>query len=158
VQSLALVGLIPIAAGYGANKFLEYDRRIRSMQCLILCSILFSFMIFGIGAARIAPYQETPLFIEQIKKHCVDNEYELATYDYFQPNLVYYSGKRVTELRTTQQVGEFLRGRRFAFVIIPKKRHNELMDEIQGHIVELASYHEFLRGRELILLGHPTAF
>ena len=152
-QWLGITGVIPMLGGFAAIKFLDQEKRERAIQSLIGTAVLIAIMVVGIGPARISHYQDSPLFIAEAKRLAAGEDFEIGTYSYFQPSVVFYAQKKVRLLQTPRQVADFLSSRPHAFVITRLKNHNELRDELGSDVRELMRHRDFLRREELILLG-----
>lgn len=150
---LGLIGLVPLAGTFAAIKFLDKDQRPKVIQSLLVTAVLVSFLIVAIGPSRIAPYQEGPRFVTDAKRIAGTDSVEIGTYDYFEPSLVFYTGKSVPRLRTPREVADFVSGKSNAFVITRRTKENELRDELRGDVGEVARHRSFLGREDLILIG-----
>jgi 4-amino-4-deoxy-L-arabinose transferase-like glycosyltransferase len=154
-QWLGLIGLVPVIGGFVATKFLDQERRPYVMRTLITTSILFTFAIVGVALTRIGRYQDSPLFIADAKTFAKSEDIEIGTYDYFEPSVVFYAGKKVRILTHPRQVAEFISSSPRAYVITKgdKYTQNALNEVMFGNATELSRHKNFFRGRELVLIG-----
>ena len=102
---------------------------------------------------QIRPYQDSPIFVADARRLAGSSEIDIATFDYFEPSLVFYVGKPVPKLETANEVADFISSRPHAYVITKASRHNELRDVLVGDVDELSRHRNFLGRQELILLG-----
>ena len=152
-QWIGLIGVIPMAAAFVAIEFLDQDLRRRVLQTLVLSAVLVAFLLFGIAPVQIRPYQDSPIFVADARRLAGSSEIDIATFDYFEPSLVFYVGKPVPKLETANEVADFISSRPHAYVITKASRHNELRDVLVGDVDELSRHRNFLGRQELILLG-----
>src|SRR5262249_38511639 len=127
---LALIGIVPAIAAFLAIKFLDREQRERSIQSLTVASVIMAFLISAIASSRIGRFQDSPQFMADIRRLGATADVRVATYDYFEPSIVYYAGQTVHRLNTPREVADFMSSHRNAFVITRPSRENELRDEI----------------------------
>ena len=152
-QWLGLIGFIPLIGAFVAIKFLDQEQRQRVLQTLGITAILLAILIVAIAPARIHRYQDSPQFIADARKFAGRAEIEIGTYRYFQPSIVFYTGKRITVLQTPREVADFLADHPYGYVITRADVHNELRDDLPINVSELSRHRNFLKRDELILLG-----
>jgi len=79
----------------------------------------------------------------------------VGTFRYFEPSVVYYSGKNVRILQSPREVADFISSHPRAFVITEGDRftNNDLNNVLIGGVLERSRHKRFLYGRDLILIG-----
>ncbi|MBC8114358.1 MAG: hypothetical protein H7062_08280, partial [Candidatus Saccharimonas sp.] len=82
---------------------------------------------------------------------------ELATIDYFSPNLVFYAGHPVQLLVQPDDVARFFAQHPRGFVVTRSDKLKRLTQPMP-QIVEVARHRRFLRNHDLVLLSQPTDF
>jgi 4-amino-4-deoxy-L-arabinose transferase-like glycosyltransferase len=154
-QWLSLICAIPIIGAFVAVKFLDRELRQRVMQTLIGMALLLAFVIVGIAPPSISKHQDTPKFFADMRRFSRGEDFEVGTYKYFQPTVLFYAGKKIPVLKTPRQVADFITRHPHAFVITRPSELNELRNELTGDANELSRHRNFLHRDELILIGRP---
>lgn len=151
---LGLIGAVPLIGAYVAIKFLDNDQRRKVVQTVVVTAVITAVLIVDVAPSRIRRFQDSPQFLADARRFAESNDVNLATYQYFEPSLVFYTGKNVLVLNTSREVADFMSGHRHAFVVTRASKHNELRDDLQSNVGELSRRRNFLGREELILLGH----
>jgi len=152
-QWIALIGVIPVIGAFVAIRFLDREQRPGVIQTLVVTACMLAILLIGIAPATISSHQDSPIFVADAQRFAGSKDIDLATYDYFEPNLVYYVGKPVHKLDTARDVADFISSHPHAYVITRASKHNDLRDELRGDVGELSRHRNFLGREELILLG-----
>ncbi|WP_010582857.1 ArnT family glycosyltransferase [Schlesneria paludicola] len=152
-QWLGVVGLIPVIGAIVTIKLVEQEQRKTALRTLVATALLLAFIVVGVAAPRMRPYQDSSLFIADAKQRAKSEEIEIATFRYYEPSVVFYAGKPIPTLGSAREVADFLAGRNNGFVITKATDLNELREELHSNVSELSRRRNFMHGRELILLG-----
>ena len=152
-QWLGVIGIVPIAGALIAMKLLELEKRQQVLRTLVVTAVLLAILVVAVIPMKIRPYQDTPIFIAEARKISKSSDVIIGTYGYFEPSVVFYSENQVRLLKTPRQVADFLNGHAHGFVIAKVADFNELRGELFGGYGEVSRHRNFLRGRELILIG-----
>ncbi len=152
-QWIGLIGLVPVAGAFVATKFLDLEQRKRVLQTLVATAVLLAFLLVAIAPASLSPYQDSKLFVTEARRIAGTSDIEIATYGYFDANVVFYAGKKVRRLDSPRQAADFIAGHPHAFIIAKASQHNELRNELLDDVRELARHRRFLIREEMILLG-----
>lgn len=151
---LALIGCIPLFGGgvaYAAS--LRNDRR-QAVRTLAITAVGLAVLIVGIAPARVARYQDGPYFGTLVRGSLSPQETpDLATFDYFAPNLVFYLGRPVDRLKKPEQITAFFEDHPHGYLLTRSDRLEDLRDEIPHDVGILAQQRRFLRRHDLVLLG-----
>lgn len=150
---LSLIPIIPVIGAFIAVKFLDREQRTRVLQTLMATGLLFAFLIVGVAPPSVSRHQDTPKFIADAKRFAGSDEFEIGTYKYFQPSVLYYAGKKIPVFKSTQEVADFIASHPHAFVITRPSELNELRNDLPGDASELSRHRNFLERDELILVG-----
>jgi 4-amino-4-deoxy-L-arabinose transferase-like glycosyltransferase len=154
---LALIGVVPLFGGgvaYAAS--LRNDRRLAA-RTVAVAAVTLAVLIVGVAPARVARYQDGPYFGALVRQATpADHDPELATFDYFAPNLVFYSGSPVERLKKVEQVGEFFAAHPGGYLLTRSDRLDDLRDDLPPDVSVLAQQRRFLRQHDLVLLGRET--
>ncbi len=154
-QWLSLICTIPVIGAFVAVKLLDRELRPRVMQTLVGMALLLTFLIVGIAPPSVGQHQDTPKFFADMRRFSHGEEFEVGTYKYFQPTVLFYAGKKIPVLKSPRQVADFISSHPHAFVITRPSEITELRNELTGDANELSRHRNFLHRDELILIGRP---
>jgi 4-amino-4-deoxy-L-arabinose transferase-like glycosyltransferase len=150
---LLLIGAIPLMGAALAFAASQRERRPRAIRILSASAIVLAVLIVGIAPTRVGPHQDSPKMAEAARRAAGTSAIELASIDYFSPNLVYYAGHPVQRLAKPDDVAKFFAEHPRGFVIARSDKLKRLTEPMP-QIVEVARHRRFLRNHDLVLLGH----
>ena len=95
------------------------------------------------------------MFVAEARQFSKSNDVVIGTFEYFEPSLVFYTGKKVPHLKTARQAADFLSSHPHGYLIYSfnKLNQNTLNETIIGGGREISRHKNFFHGRELVLLG-----
>ncbi len=152
-QWVGLAGLVPVVGALAATKLVDQEQRDNSVRVLIATALLLTLLLIDLALPRLRPYQDSPVFVEDARRRAQSADVSIATFDYFEPSLVFYAGKKVRKLDSPRQVADFIASEPHAYVVARANRYNELRDVLMGNVRELTRHRNFLTGHDLILIG-----
>lgn len=152
-QWTGLFGFVPVIGALVARRFMNMEDRPRIMQTLNITALVFVVLMVVVLPIQLRPYQDTVLFVDDARKLAKSDDVRFATFEYFEPSLVYYTGKPVRQLKTSREVADFLTSHPHAFVIAKSSRVSELRNEMSGGYGDLIRHKHFLKGHDLSLIG-----
>ena len=106
---MALCGAIPIAAAGGAHFFASQQQRERAVISLAAGAAALVVAMMGFMPVELAKYQDSPYFAEAALRATPFGKTEIASFDVFQPSLVFYCQRTVELLPDETEAREFLR-------------------------------------------------
>jgi 4-amino-4-deoxy-L-arabinose transferase-like glycosyltransferase len=155
--ALALLGAIPIAASVGALRFADRDQRPRAVVTLAAGAVLLCLCMTGWAPLRLARYQDSPFFAKAAREATPVGAPEIASFEVFEPSLVFYHGRKVHRPNRPEDVAAYFDDHPGGFVLTRSDKLDRLPTDLCRGLVEVARQRRFLRRHDLVLLGHPTA-
>ncbi|MEK6236265.1 MAG: hypothetical protein N2C14_16285, partial [Planctomycetales bacterium] len=149
---IGALGLIPMAGGFLAWKAshrLDHQRALATVAASCVCFIVSA---MGLVAGQVSEHQNAPYFASLIEQNGGDAS-KLATYDYFAPSLVFYSGQRVDQLINLEEVDAFVAENERPFILTREERVDQLIQAMPADVKVLGRQKRFLRRHDLVLLG-----
>ncbi|HUQ72119.1 MAG TPA: glycosyltransferase family 39 protein, partial [Planctomycetaceae bacterium] len=151
---LALIGCIPLFGGGVAYIACQRNDRRQAVRTLAITAVALAVMTVGIAPPRVARYQDGPYFGAMVRGATPQGQSpDLATFDYFAPNLVFYSGAPVERLKKPEQIAAYFDDHPRGYLLTRSDRLESLKEQMPGDIVVLAQQRRFLRRHDLVLLG-----
>jgi len=154
-ESLGLLGLILLAgAGAGLTLLARQQRRLAAAT-LAATAVAFATAAFGIASVQVSRYHNNMAMVEYLRRHTPEG-FQLSTFRYNTPSLVYYANRRVTHCDDAGEVREFFEQSPQPFLVTYADRLEELKGCLPADSVELLRQRRFLRPGELVLIGRAT--
>jgi 4-amino-4-deoxy-L-arabinose transferase-like glycosyltransferase len=151
-QWLGLVGLILLAGAAVAWVMLARQQRRLVAITMAATAVAFAVAIFGVASVRISGHHNNTAMLAHIRQHSAA-DFQLSTFRYSTPSLVYYANQRVTLCSEASEVREFFQKAAEPFLLTPADRLEELQGHLPGDAVELLRQRRFLRRGDLVLIG-----
>ncbi|MEZ6073857.1 MAG: hypothetical protein R3C10_27145 [Pirellulales bacterium] len=151
---LAVVGVVLIAGGATAVWLAETHRPLRAAQCLGATAVAFAIVLFGFAAERVSRHMTSQPFAAAATG--LDERARLATYEFFEPSLVFYRADRIERCHSNEEVDAVLSSPHAAFVVTTDDRIGEIEAVADGRLVEVSRQRRFLRRGDVVLLGPPA--
>jgi len=155
-QALALFGVIPMAAGGCAYYFARHQQRERAVLSLAGGAIMLCVGMMGFAPVQIARYQDSPFFAAAARDASPFGNAEIASFDVFEPSLVYYHGRKVHRPGEADHVAQYFADYPEGFLLTRSDKLHRLPTELTDGLVEVARQKRFLRRHDLVLLSKPT--
>jgi 4-amino-4-deoxy-L-arabinose transferase-like glycosyltransferase len=152
---LALLGAIPIVTAGTAYYFAVHQQRPRAVISLAAGAVALSLVVTGLAPLQLARYQDSPFFAGAAHQAAPFGTPEIATFDVFEPSLVFYHGRKIHRPNVPQDVATFFEAHPDGFVLTRSDRIHRLPSELSDGLVEIARQKRFLRRHDLVLLGRP---
>jgi 4-amino-4-deoxy-L-arabinose transferase-like glycosyltransferase len=90
--------------------------------------------------------------IEQSQARRLDREIRIGCFDYFQPSLVFYSGREVRQLATESDVQNFLRSPLETYLFVPKATWEQLAANAPHSARPIAGHMDVFRRCEVVVV------
>lgn len=152
---LGLLGLILVAGGGYAYWQAEAGRTSRAAAAVAIAAAAFATGLFGFAAPYVSGFQNTWPVVEAAQRHA-GGDARLATFDYFQPSLVYYAADRVERLASADDAAAVLAADPDAYLVTRDVHLDELLDRLPPGVAVLSRQRRFLRSGEVVLLGRAA--
>jgi 4-amino-4-deoxy-L-arabinose transferase-like glycosyltransferase len=150
----AWLGLIPVLAAAGLAWCVRRDRRTGFVMGLAATAAAY------VGAlatfpTRVIDAQKAPrALVAAAGASQPGEEVRIATLAYFQPSLVYYCRREVSELANAEQAATFLRSPWPAYLFCPANLGEELAAASGGLLQIRSRHHDLLRGGDVVVVSN----
>ncbi len=153
-ELLGLCGLVPLVCGGLAWKW-ACDRPRWSVAAVSGLAVGFSLLALAVVAPRAARHQTSRQVVAEARARS-GAAARLATFEFFEPSLVFYSGARVERPAGGEQIRQFFLDSPHAYLVTRADR----LKLVQGYLPEgvgpVWRHRRFLRTHELVVLGYPN--
>jgi hypothetical protein len=112
-------------------------------------------VVTGLAPLQLARYQDSPFFARAAREAAQYGTPEIASFDVFEPSLVFYHGRKIHRPNRPQDVATFLDDHPDGLVLTRSDRIDRFPPELSDGLVEIARQKRFLRRHDLVLLGRP---
>ncbi len=145
------VGLIPAGGAALGWLALRRQRRGAAISALGLSAVAF-LSVLAAGPVRCVDAQKAPrALVAASGAHQPGTEVRTASVGYFQPSLVFYCGREVTELMSVAAAIDFLNGPLPSFLFCPAELAPALLERSPG-TVAVARRRDFYKGWDVVVL------
>jgi 4-amino-4-deoxy-L-arabinose transferase-like glycosyltransferase len=167
---LGMLGLTPLAGGVACIG-LAFIRNYKAAAATFATSaVVFSTMLFSIGAQRADEHQTSHVILRTIQEHSADPQ--IGAYKILEPSWVFYAGRPIEVLAwkdgqeqaaedlaemNSWRVAEYLSQDPNRFVITTDEHLREISTRLPLEIAVLAETDLFLKEKRLIVLGHRSS-
>jgi hypothetical protein len=115
-------------------------------------AVLFLGPLAAGGTKAVNDYKAPEALAELIDAQRTDPEIRLASYDYFQPSLVFYNRREVSRLTTEQEVYEFLRTPLPVYLFVPAATWDDLRTRISTPIRPIGQRRDLYRNCDVVVI------
>jgi 4-amino-4-deoxy-L-arabinose transferase-like glycosyltransferase len=162
-QWLGAIGLIPLAGATYAWWLSRQQQRSAALSTFATTSVALVVLVVGIAPSRVARHQDGPRLGAIVREYRQTlaatmgwpQAVPLATYDYFAPNLVFYSDQPVLRLKQ-REIRDFFESSPQGLLLTRADRLNDLQSILPPGVAVLKQEPRFLRRHNLVLLGQPS--
>jgi hypothetical protein len=118
-------------------------------------AVVLATVLFAVVSVRISRHNNNTAIVECIRGRG-RADYQLATFRYFSPSLVYYSNRCVLDCRDTDQVREFFRHAETPFLVTKAEEFGRLTGSLPADAVECLRQRRFLHSGDVVLIGRSA--
>jgi 4-amino-4-deoxy-L-arabinose transferase-like glycosyltransferase len=153
MSAWALVGAVPILAAVGAGWCLWRQRRNAAVVLLASTAVVFLGIVAGGGSVALEACKAPRALTQACRAEQDEPDVRVGCYLYFQPSLVFYSGREVRSFTSTKEVAEFLRSPLPVYLFVPAQVwENELQARIQGPCRLLGRRRDLYRNCDVVVV------
>jgi 4-amino-4-deoxy-L-arabinose transferase-like glycosyltransferase len=152
---LGLIGLILVIGGGYACWQSEAGRATRAAVAVAASTVVFATLVFGFAAPYVGHRQNSWPVVATAHQNAL-GKVRIATFDYFQPSLVYYAADRVDRVGTLADAAALLRDDPGAYIVTRDNYLDELQTLLPPDVTILSRQKRFLRSGEVVLIGRPA--
>ena len=165
---LGLVGLIPLVGGALAwrcvsreNTVIRENTAMRenvaaAVRTLMVMGISFAVALFSVGAVRVARHQTSAEFASLVRQQ-LDPSPDWATLNYFEPSLVFYSGRQVRRFETVDSLNRYVATARNPVLVVRDRELAQVRAQLPDNYREIARQQRFLRRYDVVLLARTSS-
>jgi 4-amino-4-deoxy-L-arabinose transferase-like glycosyltransferase len=149
----AALGAIPIIAATLAWRYLRRERRSAVLAVLAASAVLLLTSIASGPISVVEGFKAPKALVDRAGACRPSDEIRIAAFGYFQPSMVFYCQREVTELRTPPEAVDFLRGPLPSYLICP----TALIAQLQTVYPDLAILdirRDFYKGWEVCIVSN----
>jgi 4-amino-4-deoxy-L-arabinose transferase-like glycosyltransferase len=152
-SAFALVGIIPLLAAIGAGWCLCQRRRVAAVVLLASTAVVFLGLVAGGGSVALESRKAPRALTYAYQAEQGEPDVRVGCYQYFQPSLVFYSGREVQNFANANEVVEFLRCPLPVYLFVPAPVwENELEARVKGPCRLLGRQRDLYRNCEVVVV------
>ena len=147
----SIAGLIPFTAGVLAIRSLHCGQTARAAGCFLSGSLLFATTLFGGVALAVDRHQNSEPILTLIR-HQSGDQFQLASFDFFRPSLVFYARKQIPSLADAKAVHDFLLASPHHYLVTRDDQLEKVQGALPPGVTVIDQRRMFLRRRHDVLL------
>src|SRR5216683_76190 len=148
----AWAGVFPVLGGGGAWMCVRRQRIGAAAGVLAGSAVLFLGPLAAGGTKALNDYKAPEALAEVIEAQKSDPEIRMASYDYFQPSLVFYNRREVSRLQTEPEVREFMRTPLPVYLFVPAATWEDLQTRISTPSRPIGRHRDLYRNCEVLVI------
>lgn len=153
---LGLIGLIPLVGGALAWRFAMHDRVAAAVRALMVMGVSFAVVLFSVGAVRVARHQTSAEFASLVRQQ-LEPAPNWATLNYFEPSLVFYSGRQVQRFESVDALNQFVTSADNPVLVVRDRELDQVRAQLPDSYREIARQRRFLRRYDVVLLARTAS-
>jgi 4-amino-4-deoxy-L-arabinose transferase-like glycosyltransferase len=152
LEVCAILGVIPLLAA--AIAWWLNQRRLlgRFVTVLALAAVLFTGAVAAWCPEQIDTYKGPRALVEQCGLLQPDREIRVASYQYFQPSLVFYCRREVKRLEKECEALDFLETPLPVYLFVPAPVWEQLQAKVDGPVRVLGVHRDLLRNCDVVVV------
>jgi hypothetical protein len=123
-----------------------------TVTSLATCAVAFVGALAALPARTVDEHKAPRELVAAAGARRPDAEVRIATFEYFQPSLVFYCEREVSQLFSEQQALDFLRGPLPAYLFCPASVWERLAPRAAAPVTAVARHYDFYRGYDIVVL------
>jgi 4-amino-4-deoxy-L-arabinose transferase-like glycosyltransferase len=154
----AWTGLLPALGSVAAWICIRRGQIGAGVGVLAGSAVLFLGLLAAEGTKALDAYKAPAALAEAIEAQKSEPEIRMASYDYFQPSLVFYNRREVTRLQTEQEAQAFLRSPLPVYLFVPASTWEELRPRISTPTRSIGRRRDLYRNCDVVVITNrqPT--
>jgi 4-amino-4-deoxy-L-arabinose transferase-like glycosyltransferase len=154
----AWAGLLPVLGACAAWLCVRRGRMSAAVTVVAGSAVLFLGPLAAEGTKTFNDYKAPEALAETIEAQGSEPEIRMASYDYFQPSLVFYNRREVRRLQTEQEAREFLRSPLPVYLFVPASTWEELRPRISTPNESIGRHRDMYRNCDVVVITNrqPT--
>jgi hypothetical protein len=143
------MGLIPLAGAAAVWRLQQQQRSAAAALSFAASAVLLAIALFGVAADVVSRRQTSPLVARLVRER---GDAPLATYEFFEPSLVFYHARPVVRLHDPHDVAKFVARDAQACIVTTRERLPELEPHLPPGMTEIFRQPRFLRTDDDVVL------
>ena len=159
---LGLIGLIPLVGGALAWRYVSRENVMNresvtaAVRTLMVLGVSFAVALFSVGAVRVARHQTSAEFASLVRQQ-LEPAPDWATLNYFEPSLVFYSGRQVRRFETVDELNQYVATARNPVLVVRDRELDQVRAQLPAGYCEIARQRRFLRRYDVVLLARTAS-
>ncbi len=149
----AVIGLVPLAAAIVMVRALRANDRPRFVRAMAIGAVAFTGLVAAFPALKVNAYKAPK---ELVRVSGVDDptrDLRLAQFDWFQPSVVFYARREVTELKSVEQATEFFSVPTPGYLFVPARTWEQFVEaKVAVPTRVVARHYDFYRNCEIVVV------
>ena len=160
LESGAVLGLVPLATAIVAYMLLRREQRTAVVGVVGAGSVMFIALLAAWAPSAIDNYKAPRVLVEALPSDQTHHEVRIASYDWFQPSLVFYCQRQVKafDVKEQEDAVRFLNGPLPSYLFLPADRWDALRQRADESCQVLGRHRDMYTGCEVVVVGNGRSY
>jgi 4-amino-4-deoxy-L-arabinose transferase-like glycosyltransferase len=150
------IGLVPLVAGVLLLVALKRNNREQFVRTMATSAVAFTALIAAFPALVMDEYKAPKSLVRDSGIANPARDVRVARLEWFQPSVVFYAQREVTELKSVEDVTKFLAVPTPGYLFIPAKTWEQVETKVAVPTRIIARHHDFLKNYEVLVVTNDT--
>lgn len=157
LENWAWVGLFPVASAAAGWWYLRKGNRPAVVGVLIGGTVAFVVTLSAFVAQEVDKRKAVKVLVEESGARALDREVRIASLDYSQPSVTFYTARRVERLHTPEAAAEFLSFDIESYLFVPEPLWVEHLDGRVKGVRIVAKRYDFYRNCVILVVTNASS-
>jgi 4-amino-4-deoxy-L-arabinose transferase-like glycosyltransferase len=156
-ERVAMLGLVPLACAFVLWRALRANDRERFVRAQAVGAVAFTALLAAFGSGPFDARKAAKELVRASGVSSPERDIRLAHHDWFQPSIVFYARREVTEVFGPEAVAEFLAVPTPGYLFVPANTWAQLEQRVKVPVRVAARQYDFYRNKEILVVTNDGA-
>lgn len=153
LERWAWVGLFPLASAVVGGWFLRKGNRPAVIGSLVIGTVLFVATLAAFAPPEVDKRKAVKALVSESGARVLDREARVASLDYHQPSITFYTARSVERKNTPAEAAEFLAFDIESYLFVPEPLwDNEIAPLVRTRVRKAATHYDFYRNCNVVVV------
>lgn len=156
-ERVAVLGLVPLACAIVLWRALRANARPRFVRAQAVGAVAFTALLAAFGSGPFDARKAAKELVLASGVSSPERDIRLAHHDWFQPSIVFYARREVTEVFGAEAVADFLAVPTPGYLFVPASTWQQLEPQVKVPVRVAARHYDFYRNKEILVVTNDGA-
>jgi 4-amino-4-deoxy-L-arabinose transferase-like glycosyltransferase len=156
-ERVAVLGAVPLACAVALWLALRANDRARFVRAQAAGAVAFTALIAALASGPFDARKAAKELVRESGVSAPERDIRLAHHDWFQPSVVFYSGREVGEVFGPEAVAEFFAVPTPGYLFVPANTWERIEPVVRVPVRVAARHYDFYRNKEILVVTNDGA-